>query len=380
MMKIEELKKEKCCGCTACVQVCPKNAIEFVYDERGFGYPSINKKLCVNCGLCEKVCQFKKKKDMDFKQEYYAAKCTDDKIRLKSRSGGIFFLLAKKVIQKSGVVYGVVLDSDMNVRFDRATSLEECQRMQGSKYVESSISGIYTKVKQDLQNDRYVLFSGTACQVAGLYGYLGLAKFDKLFTIDIVCHGVSSAKVYKDFIGFAEKKYKGKIEQFNFRDKSFGWDSTVESYIINGKKHYSRNYSRLFYSIAAMRPSCAECPFASYNRPADMTVADFWGLRKIAPDFDDDRGVSAIMVNSEKGKAMLQMILGDLQYFEVSKDDCAQPNLLRPTPKSEKTEAFWNLYERKGIKSILNKYGAYDLLRRIKWKVIDLPQLLKNTK
>lgn len=375
MMK--EIKKENCCGCTACVQICPKKAIKFEYDEKGFGYPIINRELCIDCGLCDKVCQFKERKEQDFQQKFYAAKSCNNDERIRSRSGGVFFTLAKQIIRKAGVVYGVILDDAMNVRFDRAISIDDCKKMQGSKYVESNIEGIYTNVKKDLLDNRYVLFSGTACQVAGLYGFLGNINIEKLYTIDIVCHGVTSTKIYHEFVRFIEKKYNGKMQQFNFRDKYIGWDTHVESYIINQKKIFSRYYTRLFYSNAAMRPSCSVCPFANFNRPADMTIADFWGLRDLNPEFDDNKGVSVIILNNEKGKSMLKMISDGIEHFQVSKEDCVQPNLERPTPKAKETDEFWKVYMKSGIKGVLKKYGGYDWARRVKWKILDLPKLLR---
>lgn len=380
-MKIEIMKKSECCGCTACENVCPKQAITLVQDEEGFFYPQIDKERCINCGLCENVCMFKSVNTSEYKQSYYAAKSVNLNERLESRSGGVFFVLAKKIIKNNGVVYGAIIDKEQNVIHTRAADIHGCRKMQGSKYVESDLNHVYIMIKSDLQSGRDVLFSGTACQVAGLYGYIGKAEYTgKLYTVDIVCHGVSSRKIYFDFKTFIEKKYNDKIEKFDFRDKNCGWDSHVESYIINGKKIYSRYYTRLFYANVGMRPSCSNCPFASYARPADITLADFWGLRNKYPEFDDNKGVSAVLINSIDGENLFNWVKDELEYMVVTKDMCCQPNLYRPTPIPEERREFWHLYQKGGFNAVIKKYGGYDLLRRIKWKIFDLPKLLKDMK
>lgn len=377
-MKVDNLKYEECCGCTACVQICPKEAIRFERDEKKFGYPIIDRNKCIECGLCDRVCKFYKTEILqEFPQEYYAAKSKNIQERMRSRSGGAFFLVAKEIINNGGIVYGVIQDDNLQVKFLRGVTIEDCIKMQGSKYVESNIEGVYQEVKKDIQNGKSVLFSGTACQVAGLKGYLGQINLDNLWTIDIVCHGVTSVRVYEDYIQFIQKKYRGKIEKFNFRDKLLGWEPCVESYVIKGKKHYSDNYSRLFFSRATMRPSCSNCAYANYNRPADMTLADCWGINKVDSHFNDDKGVSAIIINSRKGQELFRKIKVEMDYVPLTKEQCDQPNLRRATPKSDEIEEFWNLYERRGIRGVLKKYGGYDILRRIKWKIKDLPKMLK---
>lgn len=372
--------KEKCCGCSACAERCPVKAITMTVDEEGFYYPVINEDNCTDCGLCLKVCR-NTPWDNDLQnQKYYAVKSRSVADRMRSRSGGFFFELAKQIVNVNGAVYGVVMEDDCNVRYKRAATLEEVKLMQGSKYVESDILGIYPYVENDLKDGLRVLFSGTACQVAGLYGYLSLKKVDqsRLVTIDIVCHGVPSRKVLEDYIRFAEKKYKGSIEAFNFRDKSFGWNTHVETYIINGKKRARKNYTNLFYTNLCLRPSCGNCAFASYQRPADITIADFWGLNEKLQGFDDNKGVSAVLVNTQKGADAFAAIKDCVDIHEVDKETCSQPNLHKPTKIPANRAEFWKVYKEKGFMGVMKAYGRYDLLRRIKWHLIDFRKIKNN--
>lgn len=373
--------KEQCCGCSACEQKCPFNAIKMTVDEEGFYYPAIDEEACTNCGLCTKVCNNLPPKEGEYTQEYYAAKSCSMEDRMRSRSGGAFFEMAKHIIGENGAVYGSVIESDMTVRHIRANTMNEVCRMQGSKYVESDIPGVYAQVEADLESGLEVLFSGTACQVAGLYGYLKYSKgitLENLFTVDIVCHGVVSRKIFADYINFIEKKYHGKVEKFNFRDKSFGWNTHVETFVINGKKHARKNYTNIFYSNKALRPSCGNCAFASYNRPGDITVADFWGLKDNLKDFDDNKGVSAVMVNTENGDMLFSAIQTNVDMHEVDKKTCSQPNLHNPSKIPANRSEFWNCYRNQGFMGVMKTDGRYDILRRIKWHLVDFRKIKNN--
>lgn len=373
--------KIDCCGCSVCEQKCPVNALSMQIDEEGFFYPVIDEKLCTNCGLCQNVCNNKSPVDIEYDQKFYAVKGKNTADRMRSRSGGAFFEMAKSVIDQNGIVYGSVLESDMKVRHIRASEMEEIYRMQGSKYVESDIFGIYSQVEDDLKKGLKVLFSGTACQVAGLYGYLTHSKgvsFENLFTVDIVCHGVVSRKIFEDYIKFIEKKYKGKAEKFNFRDKSFGWNTHVETFVINEKKHARKNYTNIFYSNKALRPSCGNCRFASYNRSGDITIADFWGLKDKVNDFDDNKGVSAVMINTENGSKLFAEIQTNIDMHEVDKKLCSQPNLHKPTQIPANRAEFWDRYKKHGFIAVMKTEGRYDLLRRIKWHLVDFKKIKKN--
>ncbi|WP_026490879.1 Coenzyme F420 hydrogenase/dehydrogenase, beta subunit C-terminal domain [Butyrivibrio sp. XPD2002] len=369
-MRLNRSAKKECCGCRACEQICPKKAIVMQKDKEGFAYPIINEALCVNCGLCLKACSFNEHnlRHNSDDQKYYWVINKNSEDRKRSRSGGFFFVLAQWMIKQGGIVYGSILDENNYVRHIRALDIETCKKMQGSKYVESDISGIYSLVKKDLENRKKVLFCGTACQVSGLYGFMNKSDISNLYTIDIVCHGVCSSALLNDYLLFWEKKKGGKITEFNFRDKTIdGWDSHVESFVIKNKKYYRNNYTKIFYSNNALRPSCYNCKFAKMERVGDFTLADFWGVKKYYPELNDNKGISSIFLNTTKAKTLFDKITDYIYFGEVSKESIIQKNLYEPSKMGEMRDDFWEMYSKKGFSSILKKYGGYDILRRLNW-------------
>lgn len=373
------MDKSFCCGCRACAEKCPVNAIKMVADEEGFLYPEIDKDVCIDCGLCIKVCAFKPVTAVRENQKYFAVKNKDVVERIESQSGGAFYILAKKIIAEGGTVYGAAICDDLSIRHIRTDNIADCKRLRGSKYVQSDLAETFKSVEEDLSNERKVLFSGTSCQVAGLYGFLG-GNSDNLYTVDIICHGVESPKVYRDYIEFMENKYRGKIKYFNFRDKCFGWNSHIETFYINDKKYARKNYTNLFYSSLSIRPCCGVCCFTNYNKPSDITIADLWGVKSSCPDLYDNKGVSSVMINTEKGYSLFSLISESADIIEISKEACHQHNLSEPTHIPKERNEFWELYNKKGFNAVLKKYGSYDILRRIKWRYFDLPKLKKNIK
>lgn len=376
-MDVDCNNKERCCGCYACVETCPTSAIHMQRDQEGFYYPEIDQNKCVNCGKCKNVCQFHIVADSKYKQRYFAAKSKDILERLRSRSGGAFYCIAKAVINNDGVVYGAALSSDNTIKYVRGTSWIDCIQMQGSKYVEANIVGIYKKIKNDLDFGRLVFFAGTPCHVAGLFGYVGWSH-ENLITADIVCHGVPSTQIFKDYIDFLEKKYKDRVRNFNFRDKSYGWNTHIETFFVKGRKVPANRYTSLFYSNCGLRPSCGKCPFARYNRPGDFTLADFWGLKQKIRSFDDNKGVSAVIVNSERAETYLSQLNQYMDLLEVDQDICSQTNLYMASTIPPYRNEFWTLYRQKGFIALLRKYGRYDITRRILWHIRDYPRLNKQ--
>ncbi len=372
-------EKEDCCGCGVCSEFCKRNAIQMIEDEEGFLYPSINENSCVDCGICMKVCGFKCTSKSLYDQTYWALKSKNTQVRSVSRSGGAFYHLAKNIILMGGSVYGVILDEDNNVIYARITKIEDIHFMQGSKYVEAEIQGIYNLVNRDLLSGKKVLFSGTGCQIAALKSYLtklGTQIMENLYLVDIVCHGVSTRKIFRDYIEFLESKYRGTVTKFNFRDKLYGWDSTIESFFINGKKHYSESYISLFFSKYGMRPSCAACRFTNFNRPSDITLSDFWGGSQDVL-FNDNKGMSAIILNSEKGRLLFDSIRGECECIQITKEQCQQPRLSSPSVMPSNRMDFWNVYKTKGFSAILQKYGRCDIVRKFKFKFVMFLKRMK---
>lgn len=213
------------------------------------------------------------------------------------------------------------------------------------------------------------MFSGTPCHVAGLVKYLGKKKFEKLLLVDIVCHGVPSSKIFKDYIDYVEKIYNGKVDNFDFRDKSFGWNTHIESFIIDNKKYSSNIYTNLFYSHLGLRESCYTCQVANLNRPSDITIADCWGIAENRPDIDDNKGVSLVIINTKKGKFIQEKILSDLEYYIIDINDYMQPQLKGPNKRSEKVDVFWDDYLNNGFTYIAKKYGTISFFDRVKGKI-----------
>lgn len=363
VLPMNKRAKKDCCGCSACADACPVKAIEMSTDEEGFLYPCINQDLCIHCGKCDKVCGFVPvaKRPAPYElPKAYGVKHLDDSVRISSRSGAAFIAFSDIILQRGGVVYGAVMQEDFSVRHVRATDRRQRDRMKKAKYVQSTTIQIYPQVEHDLKEGKAVLFSGTPCQVAGLHAYLKEMKTDesKLYCCDLVCHGVPSPAIWNDYINYIQNKYKKKIVEANFRDKEFGWDSHCESFILEGcpKKVVSRDYTDLFYDHIMFRPSCHNCQFANVYRPGDLTLADFWGIEKNDASFNDNRGVSLVLVSTEKGMKLFEQAKQDFEWFECKIENCIQPTLVKPSSMSPRREAFWKDYTKMEFASFLKKY------------------------
>lgn len=363
VLPMNKRAKKDCCGCSACADACPVKAIEMRTDKEGFLYPCINQDLCIHCGKCDKVCGFVpvvKRQAPYGLPKAYGVKHLDDSVRLSSRSGAAFIAFSDIILKQGGVVYGAAMQEDFSVRHIRATDFHQRDMMKKAKYVQSNTTQVYPQVEQDLKSGKAVLFSGTPCQVAGLHAYLKEMKTDdtKLYCCDLVCHGVPSPAIWNDYIIYIQNKYKKKIVEVNFRDKEFGWDSHCESFILEGrpKKVVSRDYTDLFYDHIMFRPSCHNCQFANVYRPGDLTLADFWGIEKNDASFNDNRGVSLVLVSTEKGMKLFEQAKQDFEWFECKIENCIQPTLVKPSSMSPRREAFWKDYTKMEFASFLKKY------------------------
>lgn len=300
--------KKNCCGCSACAESCPVNCIKMKRDEEGFLYPEINHELCINCGKCNMVCPFQNNKiGDDGEKNCYVAYSADVKTRKESSSGGVFTELAKRVIADNGVVFGAAFDKNFKVVHTSAEDEKGLSVFRGSKYVQSEIGSAYGQVKTMLEKGKTVYFSGTPCQIKGLKTYLG-KDYDNLITQDIICHGVPSPLVFEKYLDFIDKD----IKQVSFRHKKYGWH--YFSMLIKGrKKHIKRLdedvYLRLFLDNTTLRPSCYDCLLKKEGGCADITLADCWNMATIgAKTPDDDKGLSLVIVNTEKGQYLWDSI------------------------------------------------------------------------
>lgn len=358
-MRINKTKTD-CCGCTACENICPHKAIVMQPDSLGFLYPKIDDSLCVDCGLCEKICSFHTDYDKSLNllnPVAYAVRHKDLQEIQTSQSGAAFVAFSDWILNKGGVVYGVGYIGHFRVVHKKATTKVERNEFKGSKYVQSNLNSVFSQVEEDLKKGLIVLFSGTPCQTSGLRSYIKKSLQGNLFLVDVVCHGVAAPFVWEDYLNFLEKREGQRLVKTNFRDKSFGWRSQVESFLFsNGKK---KTYSFTFYTTMTIRQSCMECPYTNLKRPSDITVADFWGIEKTkAVSMGiDNRGCSLVLLNTEKGRCWFEQVKNKMEYQEVSLRDCMQPQLSYPTELHPKRLEFEYLYTNKGFSYVLKYYG-----------------------
>lgn len=308
------------------------------------------------------------------KPNVYAVHHKNINVRQESRSGGIFTAISDYVLNENGVIYGCVLNKNFDAIHTRATTAKERDAMRGSKYIQSDLGNTFKNVKKDLVEEKKVLFSGTSCQVAGLRKYLS-KEYENLFCVDIVCHGVPSPKVWDEYIEWQEKKKKSKVKKVDFRNKKkYGWREHVETLeFFNDKKVNSRVFTTLFYQHNIIRPCCSRCPYKAIMHPGDITIADYWGIEKAAPEFDDNKGVSLVLVNNENGQKMFDSISNTIKYKKTKLEDSMQPPLQKPFPEPPERSIFWNDFENKDFGFIAKKYGGES-------KIKDLKLFLKNVK
>lgn len=309
-------------------------------------------------------------------QLFYGVKNKDKEEQISSRSGGLFPAIAKYVLDRKGVVFGATYDETLTVIHTSAETKEGITQFKGSKYVQSQLNDTFKLASQYLKEKRMVLFSGTPCQIAGLKNYLQAinANMEHLILCDIVCHGVGSPAIYKDYLSWLETKYDAHIMQFNFRDKErVGWSKHKESVTFSdGTKEYGNTYQRLYSQHLIMRPSCYCCRWANFNRPGDITMGDFWGVEERYPEFFDDRGNSLVIINTEKGERVFQEISNHLHIIQVKKEECGQPNLHMPTPYNAMRVKLFKLYRKKGFDKVRYEFATRNIKIRIKEKFLRI--------
>lgn len=348
MIKISN--NQNCCGCGACAQGCPKHCITMSSDKEGFLYPKVDEFVCIDCGLCERVCP---ELNPDVEREprkVLAAINKNEQVRMKSSSGGVFYLLAERFIKEGGIVFGARFDEGWQVVMDYAETLEGVQDFMGSKYVQARTEKAFIDAKHFLQDGRKVLFSGTPCQIAGLRHFLR-KEYDNLLTVDIVCHGTPSPKVWGRYLGELLSEC-GKVKDVAFRNKAQGWRN------FSFKLAYSENeetlsvqspagknpYMKAFLKNLILRPACYDCKFKSGRSQSDITLADFWGIWKVNPQMDDDKGTSMVLINTHKGAyAMaaldLNVVSSDYATAKVFNTACWKS----PKPHAKRSEFFTQL-------------------------------------
>lgn len=361
MNLIDVIEKDKCTGCMACKNVCPVNAIKIERDTNGFQYPKINQTKCIHCNLCKKACPVVTTlKQQNNETKAYACKNKNTNVRMQSSSGGIFTLIAEDILDQKGVVFGAKFNPKFEVVHGYVMKKEELSIFRGSKYLQSKIGNSYKKVKEFLEEEKKVLFTGTPCQIEGLLSYLG-KDYENLYTQDIICHGVPSPKVWKKYLEY--KKQNKKIKEINFRKKDIlGWNNYQVNYKYENSEeniHHEKDiYMKLFLQNLILRQSCYSCNFKKINRKSDITLADFWGIDKVLPEFNDEKGTSALIVHSKKGKEIFDRIKKHINFIEVNIEDIKKynPCLCKSADYNDNRKLFFKVFNKEGLKDAIEKF------------------------
>lgn len=392
--------KKNCCGCSACVQRCPKQCIRLEEDTEGFLYPQVDEETCIKCGLCEKVCPILNQADKLSVLEVLAVKNPDDEERMNSSSGGVFLPLAREVINQGGVVFGAVYDESWEVHHVYAEKIEDVYPMMGSKYLQSKIGNSFKDAERFLKQGREVLFVGSPCQIAGLRTYLRSKQYPNLLAVDFLCHGVPSPGVWRRYLaetygGYDVKEQSrlqataGKnsvllsslnatspIGDIKFRDKrESGWkkfrfvvrqksaSKADQNTVLSSDIHYMNPFMQGFLSDIYLRPSCYACKCKNGVNHSDMTIADFWGINQSAPEFDDDKGVGLVLLNTEKGEEYFSRLPMDMMPSNLEKAHYYNGGFNEHTKAHPKRDQFFFLIENgKSIKA------AVDICLRLPFK------------
>lgn len=392
---------KNCTGCGCCENICAHGAIKMILNEEGFYYPEIDNSKCVACNICTIKCPANNEKTHNDSVKLYAAYSKDDNIRLKSSSGGIFYFISKYVIQNNGVVFGAEFDKDFFVKHGYTESITDINRFQTSKYVQSYIGDNLKKCREFLEQGRLVFFTGTSCQIEGLYSFLG-KDYSNLLTADLICSGNTSSGLWKLYVTHMEEKYKSRVKSVNFRDKKYGWDRFSLRIVFESGKIYRRifpndEWAYFFLNHYAMRNCCYKCEYKGINHRADFTLGDFWGVREKFYDLYgkkfDDKGLSFVLVNSKKAEDIWEKIntfglvsrslsISTVREHNTTIDMSANEPLDRGTFYEDYKKNDWNLLEDKYVRienwkknNFLydfywrNRISLGDLYRKIKKKV-----------
>lgn len=341
------VEKKVCCGCQACQDICPVNAVHMHLDAEGFWYPMKEEERCIHCMACERVCPMEHSDEKKGERIYVGMQAKDDEIRFASSSGGMFSVLAGFVLKREGVVYGAGFNQDMTVVHKAVYDEKGLKHILRAKYVQSDMCGIYREVQGHLKQGKWVLFCGTPCQVRAMKLFLGEDPL-KLILVDLICYGVASPGFWKDYAGYLEHGNKGALESFSFRDKRNRNSGRSCSYIINGKEKIEalgeNFYCRLYFGDYLLRHSCHSCRFCTVERDSDFTIGDFWGIEKRNPSWEDGMGTSLVMIHSKKAEKIWQSVREDVRWFTCDKKEVLQPRLIEPTKPAKHRELFMKAY------------------------------------
>lgn len=355
--------KKDCCGCTACMTVCPVNAISMQSDENGFRYPKIDESKCLRCGKCLTACSFKKDAATTDNKELpkvYAVRMKDINVVSSSSSGGAFTAISDWVLEQQGAVASAIYDyASHTLKYRLYTDKQTRDEARGSKYVHPVLGNIYSKCVQWMKEnpEKPLLFLGLGCQIAGFRKVLEANRLgDQAILVDLICHGTPSPQLWTDYIHSLECAHNGKAEYVTFKDKRNGWKDPYAFARIAGKEVPLDAYSCWFYENLSQRDSCFHCPYARLKRASDLTIGDYWGIENALPDFYDTAGNSLVLVQSPKGAKIFNAICDSIHFAESSVPDCMQPRLETPGEPNPRREKFWRDYRVKGIPYLSKHY------------------------
>ena len=365
--------KATCSGCHACAAACPENCITMVQDDEGFLYPAVDGSKCKNCAVCTKICPILSPLGSDRTESptAYAAFSKDGAVRLNSSSGGVFTHLASEVIKAGGVVVGAAFDEAFAVRHICIETADDLWKLRGSKYLQSTVGNSFAETKRFLESGRTVYYSGTPCQIAGLLKFLK-KNYDNLITQDIICHGVPSPKVWNCYLHHRENAAKSKVKEISFRDKKSGWTTFSIDFIFENHMEFARRfaedaYMKAFLANLSLRPSCYRCSFKGLARPADITLADFWGIQQVVPEMDDNKGTSLVFLHSEKGKDIFRRIEKDIVYQPVSAEKAVRYNsaAVQAVNLPSKRKTFMQSVSEGNFETVTDKMARTPMVRKV---------------
>lgn len=386
--------KVECCGCNACGDICPKNAITFKTDIEGFWYPIIDTEKCIGCDLCDKTCpiiNIKELKKNDLPQSVcYAAEHKNIEVIFDSTSGGLFSALADIMYHNGGYVGGAIFNEDFSVKQYLSNNKADLPKLRSSKYLQSNFEGFFKQIRDLVKSGESVLVCGSPCQMAALRIFLG-KNFDNLIIVDYICRGINSPKVWKKYLDSFEERYGYKVVYCKAKSKEYGWRNLTQKVILsNGKAYYETKdqskFTQGYLSTGVYcRPSCYDCKFKGYPRISDITLADFWGIENINKLLEKDLGTSLVMVNSQKGEKYFEKVKQRINYIQVPFDSIEAGNrslnLSLDLPRVDRTQFFKDLDKMSFVeiseKYIANSTSSFSLKRKIKNHVIGLRSRLR---
>ena len=371
MITVAEKEKKECCGCSLCVNVCPKNAISMVADDEGFMYPSVDTKACISCGLCITHCSFVVSGENE-STDYFICQSKSDEVLFNSASGGLFTHLSDVILEKGGFICGAQYNDNFLVEHSVTNSIQGRDAFRDSKYIQSSLGAVYDVIVDLLKSNKRVLFSGTPCQCASIKTFVTKRKLDisNLVLVDIICHGVGSPKIWRQYLEYMKKKYGIiQISRIKTRNKELGvgYNLTISSgdnkYYLSGKKD---PFISLFSNSYIQRPSCFSCPMKSWHRCTDITIGDFQKAKEYFPNYCNGKGCSVALVNTKKGMELFDEIKKNISYDVASKQSASQISLYKSEQSNHRRNCFYTYYSKHTFCQSLTKFTEEGFFNRIK--------------